>query len=116
MQAYGPSTWFGMSHGEVAASFDFSHKDGAHWTEFVADKLDQVAIEQWAEHNIKLSSIQAFKDRLFASVSNEKQLIHFAKHGLDKLFSFFLFSLRGKTEHAALEHCKRFLKELGKLA
>jgi len=80
----------------------------------VTDKLDKVDIEQWAEHNITLSSIQAFKERLLVSVASEKQLIRFAKHGLDKLFSFFLFSLRGKMEHAALEHCKRFLKELSK--
>lgn len=26
MQKYGASTWFGVSHGEIAASFDFSHK------------------------------------------------------------------------------------------
>ena len=115
MQTYEASTWFGVSHGEIAASIDFSRKDGARWVDFVQAKLELTALELWAEREIKLSSIQAFKDRFLASVSNEKQLIRFAKHGLDKLFSFFIFSLKGKTERGALEHCTRFLKELGRV-
>jgi hypothetical protein len=124
MQAYAATTWFGMSQSEAAAIFDFSHKRGAQWVEIVTEKLESnvlPALERWAEQEISLNSIQNFKDRFFTSVNSEKRLMKFVAHkegtqkGLEKLFSYYLFNVSGKTDLVVLEHFRRFMKELCKV-
>ena len=103
--------------------FDFTRKDGARWVEFVTEKLhDHVLprLEAWAEKEIRVHSIQNFKDNLQRNVASERQLVRYVSQregvqkGLERLYAYYLFNISGKTEYAELAHCRRFISELGK--
>ena len=123
MRHYPATTWFGMSQGEAGAIFDFSRKDGAHWMQYITERLDTVvgpALQTWAENEIKIGDIQEFKDRFARSVTGERKLLQFVAHkegvqkGLERLLSFYLFNISGKTDELTLLHCKRFMSEMCK--
>ena len=121
MSHYAASTWFGVSQRQIGAMFDFSRKEGGQWVQFVIKKLKeevQPQMDEWVDANVDMNSIQTFKDRIRNSVRSEESLLRLVAHsegiqkGLNRYLAFYLFNT--STDQPVLDHCKKFIKEMGK--